>query len=346
MIPLALALLVLAAVPPDAAARPASEPPTVQAQQSPSGLIIAEEVAGRVTVFDAGQRIVFEMDKDPGRPVRIGVGPGTYEVRLQSRRPAVRITVQVREDEYAVVDADRFAQPSADRPQPAGSAAPAPAGAPAPDAAAPRGPPGDALNRIEVRFGLYPVPSFSQEESANDVHRRYRDMGLGFDYLRFIRPDIAIGVSASSLVQSEHVWVDLDHDGTADDDHDRTRASKSTTFVFGVVRWNFARRLTEWRALEPYLTGSMGPVFRWNQKKIERHDDDLNDSSEVMTGFGGRAAAGVDVHLGRVFTLGVVGAWNWSSCEDETIGYGSEDRGGEVALTLGFEWGRQRRGKT
>jgi hypothetical protein len=333
MLPLALALLMVAAAPPAAA------PPAVQAQQPASGLIIAEDVAGRITVFDASQRVVFEMDKDSGRPVRIGVGPGTCEVRLQGRQPAVRITVQVRDGEYTVVDAGRFAQPSAERSQPAGVAAPAPTDA------SPREPPGDAINRIEARFGVYPTPSFSREDVANDVHSRRADMGLGFDYLRFIGRDLAIGVSASSLVKSEHVWVDQDHDGTADEDHERVRTARSTTFVFGVVRWNFARRLTEWRVLEPYVTGSLGPVFRWNQKKVEIHDDDLNQSSEVLTGFGGRVGAGVDIHLGRVFTLGAVGAWNWSTCQDETVGYGSEDRGGEAAVTMGFEWGWPRRAK-
>ena len=117
MLPLALALLMVAAAPPAAADWPATAPPAIQAQQSASGLVIAEDVAGRVTVFDTTQRIVFEMDKDEGRPVRIGVAPGTYEVRLQARRPAVRITVQVRDGEYTVVDADRFAQPSTGQPQ-------------------------------------------------------------------------------------------------------------------------------------------------------------------------------------------------------------------------------------
>jgi hypothetical protein len=343
MFPPALALLMLAASPPGAAAWPTTAPPAIQAQQSASGLIIAEDVAGRVTVYDTSQRIVFEMDKDSGRPVRIGVAPGTYEVRLDARRAAVRITTQVRDGEYTVVDSARFAQPSTGRAQPAGSTPPS--GAAAADAASPKGPLGAAVNRIEVRFGAYPTPSFSHEEAANDVHGRQADLGIGFDYLRFIRRDIAIGVSASSLVRSETVWMDRDHDGTADDDRDRTRASNSTTFVYGVVRWNFARRLTTWRTLEPYVTGSLGPVFRWNQKKVEIYDDDVDQSTEVITGFGGRVGAGIDVHLGRVFTLGVAGAWNWSTCQDETIGYGTEDRGGEVAVTMGFEWGSAKRGK-
>jgi hypothetical protein len=338
MFPLALALLIVASASPATAGSLTAAPAAIQAQQSASGLVIAEDVAGRVTVYDTTQRIVFEMDKESGRPVRIGVAPGTYEVRLQARQPAVRITVQVRDGEYTVVDTDRFAQPSTGRPEAAGAAAPA-ADLPPP------GPPGEAINRIEVRLGVYPPPSFHNETPANDVDSRQAEMGLGFDYLRFVGRDIAIGVAVSSLVRSDKSWTDKDHNGVADDSYERTRASKSTTSLFGVVKWNFARRLTESRTLEPYVIGSLGPVIRWNQKKVQLVDEVLSYSSEVTTGLGGRLGAGVDVHLGPIFTLGVVGAWNWSTCEDETVGYGSKDRGGEVGVTMGFEWGWPKAGK-
>ena len=340
MVSLALALLMAAPALPAAASWSTASSAAIQAQQSASGLVVAEDVAGRVTVYDTTERVVFEMDKESGRPIRIGVAPGTYEVRLQSRRPAVRITVQVRDGEYTVVDADRFAQPSTGRSEAAGAAAAAPAAKPSPTR-----PLGDEVNRIEVRFGAYPTPSFHSEEMANDVHSAQTDMGLGFDYLRFVGRDVAIGVSVSSLVRSDRSWTDRDHDGVADDTHERTRSTNSTTFVFGVVKWNFARRLTEWRTLEPYITGSLGPVFRWNQEKVELIDEDLSYTTDLTTGIGGRVGAGIDIHLGPIFTLGVVGAWNWSTCDDETIGYGSEDRGGEVGVTMGFVWGWPKAGK-
>jgi hypothetical protein len=338
MFPLALALLMVAADPPAAASWSTASPAAIQAQQSASGLVIAEDVAGRVTVYDTTLRIVFEMDKESGRPVRIGVAPGTYEVRLQARRPAVRITVQVRDGDYTVVDADRFAQPSTGRPAAAGAAAPA-------AEPSPTRPLGDATNRIELRFGAYPTPSFHSEETAKDVHSAQTDLGLGFDYLRFVGRDVAIGVAVSSLVRNDRSWTDQDHNGVADDEYERPRLSNSTTFLFGVVRWNFARRLTEWRTLEPYVTGSLGPVIRWNQDKVQLVDDVLSYSSEITTDLGGRLGAGIDVHLGPIFTLGVVGAWNWSTCDDETIGYGAEDRGGEVGVTMGFVWGWPKAGK-
>jgi hypothetical protein len=317
-----------------------------EARQSASGIVIAEDVAGHILVYDKTQRVLFEMDKEAGRPVRIGVGPGSYEVRLDVRREALRITVEVREGEYTIVDRDRFAVPTSERtrsPGPEKEARP-PRDAEAKPAVAPKGPRGDAMNRIEVRFGVYPEPLFTHSETVLDVHTSTADVGLGVEYLRSLSRDLAIGAAVSTRTRTERNWVDYDHDDEADHDRDSTRTSNSTTFVAAVIRWNFARRLTEWHAIEPYVTGSLGPVFRTNSRTVERYDD-RDRWSETATSVGGRLGVGFDAHLGRVFTLGAVGAWNWSTCPDEEIGYGSTDRGGEVAVTMGFEWGRWARGR-
>ncbi|HEY3381328.1 MAG TPA: hypothetical protein VGK32_06130 [Vicinamibacterales bacterium] len=38
--------------------------------------------------------------------------------------------------------------------------------------------------------------------------------------------------------------------------------------------------------------------------------------------------------------VGLVAAWNWSDRPDTVIGYASRDRGGEIAFTTGWMWGR------
>jgi hypothetical protein len=337
MFPLVLALLVGIPPAPTVPVWSTAAVPQVEARQSPSGLVIAEDVAGHILVYDTSQRVVFEMDKESGRPVRIGVAPGRYDVRLDARREALRITVEVRAGEYTVVDRNRFAVP-------AGEAATSAKIENESKPPAPKGPLGDAKNRIEARFGVYPAPEFTHSEAVRDVHTSTADVGVGGEYLRSISRDVAIGVAVSTRTRTERDWVDYDHDGEADHDRDSTRTSHSTTFVPAVIRWNFARRLTGWHTVEPYVTGSLGPVFRTNSKTVEWNDD-RDRWSETTTSVGGRLGVGFDAHLGSVFTLGVVGAWNWSTCPDEAIGYGPKDRGGEVAVTMGFEWGRWARGK-
>jgi hypothetical protein len=339
MFPLVLALIAGIAPAPTVPASLPAPPAQSEARQSASGLVIAEDVAGRVVVYDKNQRVVFEMDKEAGRPVRIGVGPGSYDVRLDARREALRITVEVRDGEYTVIDRDRFAVPRGDA---ATSASIENESKPP----APKGPRGDAMNRIEARFGLYPEPEFTEVHSASvpDLHSSTADFGLGAEYLRSITLDIAIGVAVSTRTRTRRTWTDFDHDGEADHDRDSTRASDSTTFVPAVIRWNFARRLTAWHAVEPYVTGSLGPVFRTHSETVERNDD-RDRWSETTTGVGGRFGVGFDAHLGSVFTLGVVGAWNWSTRPDGEVGYGPKDSGGEAAVTMGFEWGRWARPK-
>jgi hypothetical protein len=335
MFPLALALLVALAPVPSVPSWSPAAPLQAEARQSSAGLLIGEDVEGHIIVYDKGQRVVFEGDKESGRPVRIGLTPGSYEIRLDARREALRITVTVRDGEFTVVDRNRFAMPKSEQTESAKTTAMPPAT---------KGPVGDAINRIEVRFGLYPEPQFSHAEAVPDIHTSSADFGLGIEYLRFIAPDIAIGFAVSTRARTDRTWTDLDHDDEADSDRDSTRDSNSTTFVPAVIRWNFLRRATSWRTVEPYVTGSLGPVFRSNSRSVER-DDDRDRWSEGNTSFGGRLGLGLDAHIGSVFTLGVVGAWNWSTSPDEEIGYGPNDRGGEVAIAMGFEWGRWPRTK-
>jgi hypothetical protein len=335
-----VAALLLTTIPAPAPFVQSGGSPAAQAPQSASGLVLADDVEGHVLVYDSRQQLVFEMDKEARRPVRMGVGPGQYVVRLESSRSALRITVEVRDGEFTIVDRSRFDKPAADEARPARSepASRAPQKAETRQRTGhepPSGPLKDAANRIEVRFAVWPAPSFSYAEPqpVRDVqHSSLVDMGLGVEYLRSVSVDLAIGVAVSTRTLTSRKW-------TGDDRDDGTRSTDASTFVPAVIRWNFARRLTPWRVLDPYVTGSVGPLFRTSRVSFG-YDDDSNHWSDGTTSLGGRLGAGVDAHLGRVFTLGVVGAWNWSDRPDTTVGYGPHDQGGEVSVTMGWEWGR------
>lgn len=231
------------------------------------------------------------------------------------------------------------APPAGEAPAPQSRPQPRPprAARPTPDRPARRGPAPDPANRIEVRLGIAPRPVYSSAitPSVPPQHRTSADFGLGAEYLRAFGPDVAIGFAVSTLVLTRHDWIE-------DHAEDGTRTSGASTFIPAVVRWNFCRRLTAWRLVEPYLTGGVGPLVRTTSVTIgDRHDRDR--TSESTTSIGGRLGAGVDVRLGTVFTLGVVGAWNWSDRPDPSIGYGSRDRGAEASVTMGWSWGRSPR---
>jgi hypothetical protein len=287
------------------------------ARQSPSGLVIGAEIEGHVTAVDRRGRLVLEIDKVAGRPVRVGVEPGLYEVRLETRGAVARISVEVQEGAFPLVDRERFAARAAESRPPARPRADERRLA-------------DARHRMEARLGLRHRPSISVSESSRDVHTSSVNVGGGVEYLYYVASDVGVGVSATSLARG--VVTSVDHE-------DGVSSGHATIFVPLVARWNFVRRLTDWRTVDPYVTASVGPVFRVDWSTTEdRHDS--HTTADTATSIGGRLGLGLDVHLGSVWTLGLVGAWNWSDRSDTVAGYGNRDRGGELAFTMGWEWGR------
>ena len=186
-------------------------------------------------------------------------------------------------------------------------------------------------HRIEARFGVWRRPRFSFNESRRDLETSSADFAFGVEYLRLVAYDVAIGVGAQTRVR-----------GTEERLEDRDRSSSTghtTVAVPFVARWNFARRLTRWRTIEPYVTGGAGPVIRADWA-TEEFDGDRESRTDVETAFGARTGLGFDAHIGSVWTLGVVAAWNWVEKPGRVIGYGRHDRGGEVSVTMGWVFGR------
>jgi hypothetical protein len=190
----------------------------------------------------------------------------------------------------------------------------------------------DPRHRIETRFGVWRKPRFSWDEPEPDLHTGSADFAFGVEYLRSISQDVAVGVGMQARVRGS---------GERVEDGDSSSSGGTTVLIPFVVRWNFARRLTPWRTIEPYVTGNVGPLIRadWTASEI---DDDDTSSANAETTLGARLGIGFDAHIGSVWTVGVTAAWNWSEEPDRPIGYGRHDRGGEVAVTMGWGWGRDR----
>lgn len=53
-------------------------------RRTSAGMVLAEDVAGRVFVRDDAGRLIAELHKPAGQPVRLGLAPGTYRMRLET----------------------------------------------------------------------------------------------------------------------------------------------------------------------------------------------------------------------------------------------------------------------
>lgn len=197
--------------------------------------------------------------------------------------------------------------------------------------------PVDRRHRIEVRFGGWTDGWYGYETGWDG-----RDWGttgdaqgaFGLEYLSFLRNDFAVGLGISGLANANERWGVWN----------RTEQAQATIAIPIVARWYPARRLTQVRTLEPYVTAGIGPVFGVDSRVggIDVDDRDWRrhgvTSTRVATGAGGRVGGGVDLRLGSKFTMGLAGAWNWDTGLPDDLWRGARPNGGEFTAVLGWAW--------
>jgi hypothetical protein len=309
---------------------PASEPAGAARQadrQGTSGIIIAADIDGRVAIYDGERRLVVDLDKPAGRQLQVALDPGAYEARLGSRGTK-RARFQLGDGQQMLLAAANFREPEDE--------AEAPHAAAAGHGHSHHARPIDGRHRIEVRFGGWGDGSF--DEHGDDwLYSGSAQGAFGLEYLNFVRNDLGVGLAITTLARADGGWHDWEDGGTG----------RAICSIPVVARWYPVRRLTTTRAVEPYLTAGIGPVFGVDAAYQYDHDggdwdghDDHWSSGHVGTAFGGRVGGGVDFRLGHVFTIGVGGAWNWDTGFSGSMWDGARPGGGEFTVAFGWNFGR------
>ena len=83
--------------------------------QVATGLVLAEELAGRFFVRDAERELVAELYKPRGRVVEVGLAPGVYEVRCEQETGALISALKLGEGEVLMLGPIDFAQAEPER---------------------------------------------------------------------------------------------------------------------------------------------------------------------------------------------------------------------------------------
>lgn len=191
----------------------------------------------------------------------------------------------------------------------------------------------DARHRIEIRAGGWANGWY--DEPVGWQASGSAQGAFGLEYLSFVRDDLGIGIALTSLGSAEGDWGATHDSGTA----------RLISSIPVVARWYPARRLTQTRSVEPYLTAGIGPVFGVDTAYLDggwKYDWHANapTSTHVATTVGGRVGGGVDFRLGSVFTLGLSGAWNWDAGFPDDLWRGARPNGGEFTVVMGWNFGR------
>jgi hypothetical protein len=263
-------------------------------RQTTAGFVIAAPADGRFYVLDDRKRLVLEFYKPAGRQVDIGLEPGVYDVRFEREPKALSARVEIREGPHQVLDLAGFGPARLEFTRLRGVDT-------GPDFVL------NGRHMGSVMFGTWSGPGGVQPVSGAPAafvgaYANASRLAVTTEYLKFVREDFAVGAAM-------HVMVDS-VESTSTVDALAVRDRTGVTFPF-VVRWNPIRRFTSWRAVEPYLRGTFGPLLA-TYNTVRTTGQTVASETVVNTTIGGSTGVGADMRVGRSWTAGVGASYNFS----------------------------------
>jgi hypothetical protein len=265
-------------------------------RQTTAGFAIAEPVDGRFYVLDARQRLVLEFLKPAGRRVDIGLDPGVYDVRFERAPKAWRGRLELKEGPHQLLDVNGFGPASLEFTRLRGV-----------DTA-----PEYRLNgrhQAGIMLGMWDGPGESPSSGGVTTPFAGASVNAGrlsfnAEYLKFVRDDLALGAAVHIMVDSVQATASSSTMAVRD------RAGLNLPFV---IRWNPLRRVTAWRAAEPYVVGSVGPLFgAYNTVTSTTGSASAFTETALSTTVGGSVGAGLDLRIGRSWIAGTRASYNFS----------------------------------
>jgi hypothetical protein len=284
-------------------------------RQTSATLVLGEQLDGRFFVRSAKQELVVELFKPLGRRVELGVEPGRYEVRVEREAASLLARPMVAEGARVVLEPAQFipTNPEATR---------ARGGYSQPPLAVTR------RNRIQLQVGSWRVPGVSETPTLAAGTDSF-DAAIGLQYSRFLREDLALTCGPRILTSTS---TTVSASGTFS-------GSFAITSVPLGVRWNPMKGELHTHSVKPYLAVGLGPVIG-SSSGAGTGTDGAFAGSRTRASVGGTFGAGVDVHFGRHFTLGVEGGYQWMADFSDPIGARDNYSGFQFGLNIGWLFGK------
>jgi hypothetical protein len=284
-------------------------------RQTTATLALAPTLEGRIFVRNARQELVVELYKAQGRKVDLGLEPGAYDVRIERPSEAWLAKSQLADGQRLELGLDQF---SPTKPEPSRRRG--------------FGPPSFSVagrNRFELRFGMWRAGSSPPQAAQAFVEAKAVDFLGGLQYTRFVSEKLAATLGATTLSVNESTISTSGVSGGS---------AAITTLNLG-MRWNPLKGEFRTRAVKPYLAVGFGPVIGARSGISGRLGSAFVEAQTAAT-VGGHTGAGVDVFLGRSWSIGVSAGYNWMADFSKTIGGHNNYSGFEAAVNLGWVFGK------
>jgi hypothetical protein len=188
-------------------------------------------------------------------------------------------------------------------------------------------------NRIELRLGMWRgtgEPEFPKVALGTQAI----DIRGGLQYTRFLREDLSATLSLDILsAEADLVTVDgFSSSGTF-------RQSSQIISVPLGLRWDPQPGDLRTRPVKLFLAAGLGPVIGLHAGGSVSQATMFVGTRAAMT-FGGFVGGGMDVLLGRRWSIGVSGGYRWMADFSETIGTRKNYSGVDVGIGIGWMWGK------
>ena len=283
-------------------------------RQTSATLVLPGDLEGRFFVRNAAQELIVELYKPLGRPVELGVEPGTYEVRAEIRKSSMVAKASVSDGSTFVLEARQFGPAAVEATRRRGDANASPY------AVAGR-------NRIDLRFGTWRMA-----DDASTVATGFyaSDLVAGAQYTRYIDERFAVtfGIEAAGPESGASVGSNGVFAGSSDLLALRVGA-----------RWNPWGGHRSVEAMKPYFAVSLGPILGESAGSYVGNGG-MFAGTRTDAAAGGHVGAGIDFHVARWLSIGVSGGYNWMLDFAEPIGRQDNYSGPQLGVNIGWLFGR------
>jgi len=283
-------------------------------RQTSATLVLGEGLDGRIFVRNAREELVVELYKPLGRTVELGLEPGAYEVRVEREAASLVAKPQVPEGGRVVLDPAQFTPTTREAAQRRGG---------------PHAPPFAVAgrNRLDLRFGMFDV----SDGGGTVVVAGSTTVNFlcGLQYTRYLSENVATTLGADALTATSGSSVSASGVSAGD---------SGVGAIYLGLRWNPIGHPRD-QPVKPYLEASLGPVIGVSSgTTLSPRGSYAGDVVEITVG--GLVGAGLDFHLSRDFSLGLSGGYHWMNDFSQPIGPRDNYSGFELALRVGWVFGK------
>jgi outer membrane protein W len=299
-------------------------------RETSAGLILAEEVFGRIFVRNSLQQLVVELQKPAGREIQIGLEPGEYSIDLQQKDELLTTRLTLTKDQRHLLSMNAFEvtdrEPTVLRGGPEQNEEEAEE-----DQAA------GTARRHAVGFGFgFPIDkgfSSTVETTENDnvEHTKVQNFSFDINYQHRITPEIAMTIT--TFIHVLNADIQTEQHRYRDDDVLTSQVDVILPTFFGVKVYPVGQKTS----FQPYLSAGLGPVLVAHSEEysngVDRH------RSSVTTELGGMVGGGIDVHLSRIVSLNFSAAYQVSSDYNHLVAGKKKLEDTYFLAGIGFQFG-------